>query len=45
MRRSTARVGVLVLTALTLTALALGSVVADDGSLVAGDRVENRHRR
>lgn len=40
MQPSSARVGVLVLTALTLTTLALGPVAADDGSLVAGDSVE-----
>ena len=40
MQPSTARVGVLVLTALTLTTLALGPVAANDGSLVAGDSVE-----
>lgn len=40
MQRSTVRVGVLVLTALTLTTLVVGSAVANDGSLVVGDSVD-----
>ncbi|EJN60535.1 hypothetical protein [Halogranum rubrum] len=40
MQRSTVRVSVLVLIALTLSALTVGTVVANDGSLVVGDGVD-----